>query len=64
MRNIVVGDLIKIKEFNQQLRLLTRVGVGLNNVVSHVTIMEAPDFYEWVTGGAGTSSDSSSVRGF
>lgn len=51
MQNVVVGDLIKIKAFNQQLRQITRETTGINNVVSHVTIMEAPDFYEWVTGG-------------
>lgn len=51
MNNIVVGDLIQIKSFNEQLKLVTKKNAGINKTVSHVTIMEAPDFYEWVTGG-------------
>ena len=51
MRNVFVGDLIQIEALNKLCKLVTKNGVGLNNVVTHVTIMEAPDFHEWVTGG-------------
>lgn len=51
MKNVFVGDLIQIEALNKRCKLVTKEGVGLNNVVTHVTIMEAPDFHEWVTGG-------------
>lgn len=51
MKNILVGDLVQIEAFNQRCNLVTSGAIGLDNIITHVTIMEAPDFYEWVTGG-------------
>ena len=51
MKNILVGDLVQIEAFKQQCKLVTAERIGLDNIITHVTIMEAPDFYEWVTGG-------------
>lgn len=51
MKNIFVGDLVQIEAFNKCCTLVTAGEIGLSNRITHVTIMEAPDFYEWVTGG-------------
>lgn len=45
-----VENLIQIKEFSQNAILVTK-NSDCSRVVSHVTIMEAPDLHEWVTGG-------------
>ncbi len=45
-----VENLIQIKEFSQNAKLVSK-NSDCSRVVSHVTIMEAPDLYEWVTGG-------------
>lgn len=45
-----VENLIQIKEFSQNAKLVSK-NSNCSRVVSHVTIMEAPDLYEWVTGG-------------
>ena len=45
-----VAELIKLKDFSKHATLITK-NSDLSRVVSHVTIMEAPDLNEWVTGG-------------
>lgn len=45
-----VAELIKLKDFSRHATLITK-NSDLSRVVSHVTIMEAPDLNEWVTGG-------------
>jgi len=47
---VTVKDVLKI-DFMAERATLVAGGAGLDNVISYVTIMEAPDFYEWVTGG-------------
>lgn len=49
-KNVVVGDLLKIPAFREKMSLVNHHG-DLNKAINHVTIMEAPDLYEWVTGG-------------
>lgn len=45
-----VENLIQIKEFSKNASLVSK-NSDCSRVVSHVTIMEAPDLHEWVTGG-------------
>lgn len=45
-----VENLLKLKEFNNKATLVS-VNCDKSRLVSHVTIMEAPDLYEWVAGG-------------
>lgn len=47
---VTVEDVLKI-DFMAERATLVAGRSGLDNVISYVTIMEAPDFYEWVTGG-------------
>ena len=47
---INVGQLLEIEFVKEHAQLIAGRS-GLGKVVSFVTIMEAPDFYEWVTGG-------------
>lgn len=51
MKPVTVGDLVKIGAFNEKMTLVTKNKCSLKNTINYVTIMEAPDFFEWVTGG-------------
>lgn len=45
-----VENLIKLKNFSKNATLVSK-NCDCSRVISHVTIMEAPDLSEWVTGG-------------
>ena len=45
-----VANLIKLKAFNNKATLINQ-NCNTSRIVSHVTIMESPDLYKWVTGG-------------
>jgi purine catabolism regulator len=47
---IKVKDIMEV-DFMAKATQLVGGKQGVNNIISYVTIMEAPDFYEWVTGG-------------
>lgn len=47
---VKVKDIMEV-DFMAQATQLVGGEEGINNIISYVTIMEAPDFYEWVTGG-------------
>ncbi len=47
---VKVKDIMEV-DFMAKATQLVGGEQGINNVISYVTIMEAPDFYEWVTGG-------------
>lgn len=50
IKQVTAAELLKIKSFNDKVRLVDS-DVDLNKKITHVTIMEAPDLYQWVTGG-------------
>lgn len=50
MKPVTVKQLQKIKWFNERATLVNR-NADLNKIVQHVTIMEAPDLWEWCKGG-------------
>lgn len=47
---VTIEDLIKLKDFSKHATLVSKK-CDCSRVVSHITIMEAPDLNEWVTGG-------------
>lgn len=47
---VTLKELLEIKDFAERVTLVNKCG-NLNNQITHVTIMEGPDLYEWVTGG-------------
>ncbi|WP_339828267.1 PucR family transcriptional regulator ligand-binding domain-containing protein, partial [Phascolarctobacterium sp.] len=47
---VTLNELLEIKGFSERVTLANKYG-NLKNQVTHVTIMEGPDLYEWVTGG-------------
>jgi purine catabolism regulator len=47
---VTLNELLEIKDFAERVILVNKQG-NLNNQITHVTIMEGPDLYEWVTGG-------------
>lgn len=47
---VTIEDLIKLKDFSKNATLVSKK-CDCSRVVSHITIMEAPDLNEWVTGG-------------
>ena len=47
---VTLNELLEIKGFSERMTLANKYG-NLKNQVTHVTIMEGPDLYEWVTGG-------------
>lgn len=47
---VTLNELLEIKDFAERVSLVNKKG-DLNNQITHVTIMEGPDLYEWVTGG-------------
>lgn len=47
---VTLKKLLQIENFRDKLRLVNRQA-NLDYQVTHVTIMEGPDLYEWVTGG-------------
>lgn len=50
-QGVTVSELMKIKRFFTKVTLLT-LSIPLDKrPITHVTIQEAPDLYEWVTGG-------------
>ena len=52
MKNGVTAyELMKLKRFNSKVRLVTPTIALDLKPITHITIQEAPDLYEWVTGG-------------
>ena len=50
-KNVVkISDLMEIENFRTKAKLIN-TNVDLSKTVTNVTIMEAPDLYDWVTGG-------------
>lgn len=47
---VTAEELLKLKAFSSKLKLITPE-CDLNREITHVTIMEAPDLYKWVSGG-------------
>lgn len=47
---VTLNALLEIENFRDKLRLVNK-NANLDYQVTHVTIMEGPDLYEWVTGG-------------
>ncbi|MCD7875079.1 MAG: PucR family transcriptional regulator ligand-binding domain-containing protein [Acidaminococcaceae bacterium] len=47
---VTLNELLEIKDFAERVILVNKQG-NLNNQITHVTIMEGPDLYEWITGG-------------
>lgn len=47
---VTLNELLEIKDFATRVTLVNKQG-NLMNPITHVTIMEGPDLYEWVTGG-------------
>ena len=47
---VTLSALMEIESFRNKLRLANK-NANLDYQVTHVTIMEGPDLYEWVTGG-------------
>ena len=47
---VTVEQIMELETINQMMRLVAGHG-GLKNRSTYVTIAEAPDFYEWVSGG-------------
>lgn len=47
---VTLQELLRVKAFSNKVRLVNLTS-DLHKVVTHVTIMEAPDFYEWTSGG-------------
>lgn len=47
---VTLIELLEIKDFAERVTLVNKLG-DLNKQITHVTIMEGPDLYEWVTGG-------------
>jgi purine catabolism regulator len=47
---VTLNSLLEIENFRNKLQLANK-NANLDNPVTHVTIMEGPDLYEWVTGG-------------
>lgn len=50
MKPVTIKQLQKIKWFNERATLVNK-NADLNKIVQHVTIMEAPDLWEWCKGG-------------
>ncbi|MHC1717826.1 MAG: PucR family transcriptional regulator [Acidaminococcaceae bacterium] len=49
-KTVTLNALLEIENFRDKLRLVNE-NANLDYQITHVTIMEGPDLYEWVTGG-------------
>ena len=49
-RGTSINELLQVKEFSGRIKIVTN-GKNQDKPITHVTIMEGPDLYEWVTGG-------------